>query len=237
MGPEERRHPLLPLVPAVDGSHAEKHDSFITPTRSGKVLLEFSGKELIRGESDASSFPNGGLRTTFEARGYTAWDTSSPAFIKETGGQRILYIPTAFFSYNGEALDKKVPLLRSTAALEKQTLRVLRLLGKPAKRITVNIGPEQEYFLVNKDSYDQRPDLRLTGRTVLAHSPRKARNWTTIITGRSTTKWAISWRNWTTSFGNLAFPARHSTWKPLPTSLRSPWCTTPPTSQPITTKC
>ncbi|MCI2045821.1 MAG: glutamine synthetase III [Sphaerochaeta sp.] len=149
------------------GLTAEKHDSFITPTRSGKVLLEFSGKELIRGESDASSFPNGGLRTTFEARGYTAWDTSSPAFIKETGGQRILYIPTAFFSYNGEALDKKVPLLRSTAALEKQTLRVLRLLGKPAKRITVNIGPEQEYFLVNKDSYDQRPDLRLTGRTVL----------------------------------------------------------------------
>lgn len=149
------------------GLTAEKHDSFITPTRAGKVLLEFSGKELIRGEGDASSLPNGGLRTTFEARGYTAWDTSSPAFIKETGGERVLYIPTAFFSYTGAALDKKVPLLRSTAALEKQTLRVLNQLGKKAKRIIVNIGPEQEYFLVDKASYDQRPDLRLTGRTVL----------------------------------------------------------------------
>lgn len=149
------------------GLTAEKHDSFITPTNSGKALLEFSGKELIKGEGDASSFPSGGLRTTFEARGYTAWDTSSPAFIKETGGEKILYIPTAFFSYNGAALDKKVPLLRSTRALEKQTLRVLALLGKKAKRITVNIGPEQEYFLVDEEFYEQRPDLRFTGRTVL----------------------------------------------------------------------
>ena len=149
------------------GLTAEKHNSFISPTKSGKVLLEFSGRELIQGEGDASSLPNGGLRTTFEARGYTAWDTSSPAFIKEIGGEKILYIPTAFFSYTGEALDKKVPLLRSTAALEKQTLRVLHALGTKAKRVIVNIGPEQEYFLVDKELYKKRPDLRLAGRTVL----------------------------------------------------------------------
>ncbi len=149
------------------GLTAEKHNSFISPTKSGKVLLEFSGRELIQGEGDASSLPNGGLRTTFEARGYTAWDTSSPAFIKEIGGEKILYIPTAFFSYTGEALDKKVPLLRSTAALGKQTLRVLHALGTKAKRVIVNIGPEQEYFLVDKELYKKRPDLRLAGRTVL----------------------------------------------------------------------
>ncbi len=150
------------------GLTAEKHDSFITPTKAGKVLLEFSGKELIKGEGDASAFPNGGLRATFEARGYTAWDTSSPAFLKEVSGVKTLYIPTAFFSYNGEALDKKVPLLRSVQAIERQTLRVLKALGKTrAKRITVNIGPEQEYFLVDKTFYDARPDLRLAGRTVI----------------------------------------------------------------------
>lgn len=152
------------------GLTAEKHDSFISPTKGGKVLLEFSGKELIKGEGDASSFPNGGLRATFEARGYTAWDTSSPAFIKDINGVKTLYIPTAFFSYNGEALDKKVPLLRSNQALEKQTLRVLKALGNnKAKRIIINIGPEQEYFLVDKKYYDQRPDLRLSGRTVMGN--------------------------------------------------------------------
>ena len=150
------------------GLTAEKHDSFISPTKGGKVLLEFSGKELIKGEGDASSFPNGGLRETFEARGYTAWDTSSPAFLKEVHGVKTLYIPTAFFSYKGEALDKKVPLLRSNQAIEKQALRVLRALGNTsAKRITVNIGPEQEYFLVDRKYYEQRTDLRLAGRTVI----------------------------------------------------------------------
>lgn len=152
------------------GLTAEKHDSFISPTKGGKVLLEFSGKELIKGEGDASSFPNGGLRATFEARGYTAWDTSSPAFLKDVNGVKTLYIPTAFFSYNGEALDKKVPLLRANQAIEKQTLRVLRALGNnKVKRIIVNIGPEQEYFLVDKKFYDQRPDLRLSGRTVMGN--------------------------------------------------------------------
>ncbi len=152
------------------GLTAEKHDSFITPTKGGKVLLEFSGKELIKGEGDASSFPNGGLRATFEARGYTAWDTSSPAFLKDVSGVKTLYIPTAFFSYNGEALDHKVPLLRANQAIEKQTLRVLRALGNTkAKRIIVNVGPEQEYFLVDKQYYEMRPDLRISGRTVMGN--------------------------------------------------------------------
>ncbi len=152
------------------GLTAEKHDSFITPTKGGKVLLEFSGKELIKGEGDASSFPNGGLRATFEARGYTAWDTSSPAFLKDVSGVKTLYIPTAFFSYNGEALDHKVPLLRSNLAIEKQTLRVLHALGNTsAKRIIINVGPEQEYFLVDKQFYEMRPDLRLSGRTVMGN--------------------------------------------------------------------
>ncbi|PKL13361.1 MAG: glutamine synthetase type III [Spirochaetae bacterium HGW-Spirochaetae-8] len=149
------------------GSTAEKHDSFINVKKNGKVVMEFSGKELRQGEPDASSFPNGGLRATFEARGYTAWDTSSPAFIKDTEGVKTLYIPTAFFSYNGQALDKKVPLLRSCDAIERQTLRVLRALGNTtSKHVTVSVGPEQEYFLVDREYYEKRPDLRLTGRTV-----------------------------------------------------------------------
>ncbi len=149
------------------GLTAEKHDSFISPNGDGSVVLEFSGKELIQGEPDASSFPNGGLRATFEARGYTAWDTASPAFIKETGGVRTLTIPTAFFSYTGEALDKKVPLLRSMVSINEEALKVLRLLGNTsASRIVVNVGPEQEYFLIDEEFYNKRPDLKLAGRTV-----------------------------------------------------------------------
>ncbi len=149
------------------GFTAEKHDSFINPCKDGTVLLEFSGKELIQGEPDASSFPSGGLRATFEARGYTAWDTTSPAVIKENQGVKTLTIPTAFISYTGEALDKKVPLLRSMEAINRETLRVLRALGNTAtKHITVDVGPEQEYFLIEKEFFDKRPDLRLTGRTV-----------------------------------------------------------------------
>lgn len=152
------------------GSTAEKHDSFLTIGKSGKVIMEFSGKELLQGEPDASSFPNGGLRATFEARGYTAWDTSSPAFIKETEGVKTLYIPTAFFSYNGQALDKKVPLLRSVDAIERQTLRVLRALGhNHIKHVTVCVGFEQEYFLVDREFFEKRIDLRLTGRTVFGN--------------------------------------------------------------------
>ena len=143
---------------------AEKHDSFISPTGDGQVIMEFSGKELVKGEPEASSFPSGGLRATFEARGYTAWDPTSPAFIKD----RTLYIPTAFCSYSGEALDKKTPLLRSMDSLSKEALKVLRLLGNTdVKHIDTTVGPEQEYFLVDKDLYNKRKDLIFCGRTLI----------------------------------------------------------------------
>ena len=152
------------------GITAEKHDSFISPSPDGGVIMEFSGKELIKGEPDASSFPSGGLRATFEARGYTAWDPTSYAFIKG----KTLCIPTAFCSYGGEALDKKTPLLRSMEALNKQALRILRLFGnEDVKCVRTSVGPEQEYFLIPKEMYDQRPDLRFTGRTLFgAKSPK-----------------------------------------------------------------
>ena len=150
------------------GITAEKHDSFIThPDSEGRMLMEFSGKELIKGEPDASSFPSGGLRATFEARGYTAWDITSPAFLKESGCGTILCIPTAFCSYKGEALDKKTPLLRSMEALSEQALRIVRLFGNTeANKVTASVGPEQEYFLVDKDLYMQRKDLMFAGRTL-----------------------------------------------------------------------
>ncbi len=150
------------------GLTAEKHDSFINPTEDGGVVMEFSGKQLIQGEPDASSFPSGGLRATFEARGYTAWDATSPAFIKEDGsGYPTLCIPTAFCSYNGEALDKKTPLLRSMEVVSKQALRVLKALGnKTSKKVISTVGPEQEYFLVDKEYYQQRLDLITSGRTL-----------------------------------------------------------------------
>ena len=145
------------------GVTAEKHDSFISPAPDGGVIMEFSGKELIRGEPDASSFPSGGLRATFEARGYTAWDPTSYAFIKD----RTLCIPTAFCGYNGEALDKKTPLLRSMEALSEQALRIVRLFGNTdATKVTASVGPEQEYFLVDKDLYMKRTDLMFAGRTL-----------------------------------------------------------------------
>ena len=143
---------------------AEKHDSFISPTVDGQVIMDFSGKELVKGEPDASSFPSGGLRATFEARGYTAWDPTSPAFIKD----RTLYIPTAFCSYSGEALDKKTPLLRSMDTLNKEAVKILRLLGNTdVKHINTTVGPEQEYFLIDKDLYNKRKDLIFCGRTLV----------------------------------------------------------------------
>ena len=152
------------------GVTAEKHDSFITPSADGNVIMEFSGNELIKGESDASSFPSGGLRATFEARGYTAWDPSSYAFVKDN----TLCIPTAFCSYYGEALDQKTPLLRSMQAINKQALRIIRLFGdKTAKRVSPTVGPEQEYFLVDKNLYDKRPDLVYCGRTLIGAMPPK----------------------------------------------------------------
>ncbi len=152
------------------GITAEKHDSFISPTPEGRVIMEFSGKELIKGEPDASSFPSGGLRATFEARGYTAWDPTSYAFIKDN----TLCIPTAFCSYGGEALDKKTPLLRSMEALNRQALRILKLFGNESvKRVTTSVGPEQEYFLIDRAVYEKRRDLVYTGRTLFGAKPPK----------------------------------------------------------------
>ncbi|PWT27366.1 MULTISPECIES: glutamine synthetase III [Butyrivibrio] len=150
------------------GVTAEKHDSFIEPAEGGKIVMEFSGKELVKGEPDASSFPNGGIRSTFEARGYTAWDPNSFAFIKDNS----LYIPTVFLSYGGQALDKKTPLLRSIEKVNQQALRILRLFGDTeTKRVIPQVGAEQEYFLIDKDVYDKREDLRLTGRTLFGNMP------------------------------------------------------------------
>ncbi len=152
------------------GITAEKHDSFISPVGDGSIIMEFSGKELVKGEPDASSFPSGGIRATFEARGYTAWDPSSYAFIKED----TLCIPTVFYSYGGEALDKKTPLLRSTEELNRQALRILALFGHTdVKRVTTTVGPEQEYFLVDRDLFFKREDLMLTGRTLFGAKPPK----------------------------------------------------------------
>ena len=151
------------------GITSEKHDSFITPRDDGTVLMAFSGKELVQGEPDASSFPSGGLRATFEARGYTVWDPMSPAFIKD----EVLCIPTAFISYTGEALDKKTPLLRAEVALEKQAKRMLALFGMNPHRVYTTIGPEQEYFLIKEEDFQARPDLILTGRTLFGCEPAK----------------------------------------------------------------
>ncbi|MCI7080454.1 glutamine synthetase III, partial [Treponema porcinum] len=151
------------------GITAEKHDSFISPAQDGGVIMEFSGKELVKGEPDASSFPSGGKRSTFEARGYTVWDPTAYAFVKDHS----LCIPTAFCSYTGEALDKKTPLLRSMETLNEQALRILKLFGSKARHVTTTMGPEQEYFLVDEKLWNQRKDLRMTGRTLFGAKPSK----------------------------------------------------------------
>jgi glutamine synthetase len=151
------------------GITSEKHDGFVSPNSDGTAIMEFSGKELIKGEPDASSFPSGGLRATAEARGYTAWDPTSYAFIKD----EVLCIPTAFCSYTGEALDKKTPLLRSMSALSEQACRILKLFGKEVDHVSTTVGPEQEYFLIRKEDYEQREDLILTGRTLYGAAPAK----------------------------------------------------------------
>ncbi|MDE6566012.1 MAG: glutamine synthetase III, partial [Clostridia bacterium] len=157
------------------GATAEKHDSFISIDKHGKTILEFTGKNLSKGEADASSFPSGGIRAVFEARGYTVWDCSSPAFIKKIANDRaILYIPTAFCSYNGEALDKKTPLLRSMEALNREGVRLMHLLGyNDVNKVVANVGGEQEYFLIDKKHYDLRPDLKFTGRTLFGSNAPK----------------------------------------------------------------
>ncbi len=165
LGATHYTHWFQPL----SGTTSEKHDSFIDPIDDGHAIMSFSGKELIQGEPDASSFPSGGLRATFEARGYTAWDPTSFAFIKD----EVLCIPTAFCSYNGEALDKKTPLLRSMRAVEEQANRVLALFGEPHQRVVTTVGAEQEYFLISEKDYEKRLDLMLTGRTLFGYSPCK----------------------------------------------------------------
>jgi glutamine synthetase len=162
-------HWFLPLT----GITAEKHDSFLSPTGDGKAVLEFSGKELVRGEPDASSFPSGGMRSTFEARGYTAWDPTSPPWLLKSGNSTTLVIPTAFVSWTGEALDKKTPLLRSMEALSKQAVRILKLFGSTAERVVTTCGPEQEYFLIDQYFYLSRPDLINAGRTLFGARPPK----------------------------------------------------------------
>lgn len=155
------------------GVTAEKHDAFISPISDGRAIMDFSGKSLIKSEPDASSFPSGGLRATFEARGYTVWDCTSPAFLREDAAGPTFCIPTAFCSYTGEALDKKTPLLRSIEALEKQTQRILKLFGKPNQKIKISVGAEQEYFLIDKNLYRKRKDLVFTGRTLFGAMPPK----------------------------------------------------------------
>ena len=163
-------HVFQPLT----GLTAEKHDSFFNPTMDGVALAEFSGKELIQGEPDASSFPTGGVRATFEARGYTAWDPTSPAFLMQNPNGALLCIPTAFASWTGEALDAKIPLLRSMDALSRSAIRALRLLGdEDATRVFTTVGPEQEYFLIDEQYYFERPDLINTGRTLFGAKPPK----------------------------------------------------------------
>src|SRR5690348_11599192 len=163
-------HQFQPMT----GLTAEKHDSFMQPTGDGKAILEFSGKELIQGEPDASSFPTGGLRATFEARGYTAWDPTSPAFILENPNGTLLAIPTAFASWTGEALDAKIPLLRSMDALSQTAVKALRLLGdESTERVFTTVGPEQEYFLIDEQYFFERPDLISTGRTLFGAKPPK----------------------------------------------------------------
>ncbi|HLF94870.1 MAG TPA: glutamine synthetase III, partial [Planctomycetota bacterium] len=162
-------HQFQPMT----GSTAEKHDSFVNYTSDGTAITELSGKLLIQGEPDASSFPSGGLRSTFEARGYTAWDPNSPAFILENVNGKTLVIPTAFCGWNGEALDEKTPLLRSIDALSTQAVRLLKILGKEVARVHSTVGPEQEYFLIDRGFYLQRPDLIAAGRTLFGAKPPK----------------------------------------------------------------
>ena len=174
MGAGARRDPLHPCLPAADGLTAEKHDSFFEPDGKGGAVADFSGKELIQGEPDASSFPTGGVRATFEARGYTAWDPTSPAFILENPNGALLCIPTAFASWTGEALDAKIPLLRSMDALSSSAIRALKLLGdEESQRVFTTVGPEQEYFLIDEQYFFERPDLVTTGRTLFGAKPPK----------------------------------------------------------------
>ena len=204
------------------GVTAEKHDSFITPVGDGKVIMDFSGKELIRSEPDASSFPSGGIRSTFEARGYTAWDPTSPAFIKDD----TLCIPSIFCSYGGQVLDKKTPLLRSIQAMDKQAMRIVNVFGNPtnAKHCHSSVGGEQEYFLIDRDLFNEREDLVTTGRTLFGAKPPKGQEMEDHYFGTSTS-----------NCGNSVSTRRPSTTKSRRPSMRWLPSTRRPTSAPIRT--
>lgn len=214
------------------GITAEKHDSFITPAPDGRVIMEFSGKELIKGEPDASSFPSGGLRATFEARGYTAWDPTSYAFIKD----KTLCIPTAFCSYGGEALDKKTPLLRSMEALNKQALRILRLFGNTdVKCVRTSVGPEQEYFLIDKEMYENRKDLMFTGRTLFGAKPPKGQEMDDHYFGAIKPRVAAYMADLNEELWKLGILAKPNTTRSRPHSMSLRPYIPPQTSQPTIT--
>ena len=206
------------------GITAEKHDAFISPVGNGKVIMEFTGKELIKGEPDASSFPSGGLRATFEARGYTTWDPTSYAFVKDG----TLYIPTAFGSYGGEVLDKKTPLLRSMEAINKQAIRILEKFGKSVARVTTTVGPEQEYFLIDRDMYTKRKDLILTGRTLFGAKPAKGQEMEDHYFGNIRTRVADYMKDLDNELWKLGILAKtkHNEVAPAQHELAPIFCTT-----------
>ena len=212
------------------GVTAEKHDSFISPRPDGGVIMDFSGKELRRGEPDASCFPSGGLRATFEARGYTAWDPTSYAFLKDDS----LCIPTAFCSYSGEMLDKKTPLLRTMELINTQALRVLRLFGSDAKRVTPNVGAEQEYFLIDKALADERKDLKFTGRTLFGAMPPKRQELEDHYFGAIRPRVMDFMRELNLELWKLGVYAKTEQTRPRPRSTSSRPSTPPSTPPPIT---
>ena len=220
------------------GMTAEKHDSFYGPVGDGTAIADFSGKELIQGEPDASSFPTGGIRATFEARGYTAWDPTSPAFLLENPNGALLCIPTAFASWTGEALDHKIPLLRSMDALSDAAVRALRLLGDAdAQRVFTTVGPEQEYFLIDEQYYYERPDLQITGphavRRQAAEGPRARRPLLRLDPRARSSPTCSRARS---SSPSSASRSRRATTRSRPTSSRSRPCSRAPTSA-ATTRC
>ena len=216
------------------GITAEKHDAFYGPTADGRALAEFSGKELVRGEPDASSFPSGGMRSTFEARGYTAWDPTSPPWLLVNNNSVTLVIPTAFVSWTGAALDKKTPLLRSMEALSAQAVRVLKLFGSSATRVTATCGPEQEYFLIDSNFYFARPDLLNAGRTLFGARPRRARSSKISTSDRFPSACSRAWPKPNRSSISAACRSRRATTKWRPRSTRWRRSSRAPTWPPIT---
>ena len=223
------------LFQPMTGLTAEKHDSFYAPTGEGTALAEFSGKELIQGEPDASSFPTGGIRATFEARGYTAWDPTSPAFILENPNGALLCIPTAFASWTGEALDNKIPLLRSMDALSKSAMRALKLFGNnEAEQVFTTVGPEQEYFLIDEQYYFERPDLITTGRTLFGAKPPKGQELDDQYFGSIPERVLACMLDTERELPSSACRSRRATTRSRPASTRSRRSSRTPTSAPTT---